>query len=285
MNNSNFIQRLGSRIAVLATTLVIVACSTAPLSSQTSDDRDQSSPYFRFWRGWKLEALSNEQFLNTMGTTFIPATPDTHAKNGLISYVVGFPSSDHNPKLPDEIALVGYESKAVYDLAKATPEGQQYSDLHWTVFDKSVSKSEVPISFHQRRPEVLESGKAYDMVGKVIDWQQGHTLLFMGNRKPQIEGVEFLKAMTAHVQNVANAFADMGLLGYMILTTEDYEIAFLNWESKAAAEKAFAHGAGKKVGDEAGRIMDFDMWEEAKTFNGVAKWKKAYQVKFERRSR
>lgn len=266
--------------------LTLLGCASQGSRSVVTEDAPSkitSVPYYRFWRGMKLDELKQDAYMEKMSKTFVPAAPKTHAKNGLVSYTVAFPKKNHSAVIPDEIALIAYESKEVYDRAKATPEGQAYSDLHWTVFKKDASRSEVPVVFSDVNPETLESGKAYDMINKPIDWQSGYTVAFIGERKKSVAREDFLEELTKHVLNARDSFKDHGFDGYLVLGTEDYEIAFIHWESKKAADAVFSRELGKNVADEAARLMDINIWADANEFAGKAEWEKGYNVTFKRR--
>ena len=89
--------------------------------------------------------------------------------------------SDLVKRVADEVALVAYESLEVYNTAKATPEGKIYSDLHWTAFDKERTKLGGSIKWSPGDSLVVD--QAYDAIGRNIDWQAGHSTLWIGVRK------------------------------------------------------------------------------------------------------
>lgn len=53
------------------------------------------------------------------------------------------------------------------------------------------------------------------------------------------------------------------MLGYIIIGNENYEIAYLNWESKLAHELASQSPDGIAVFADAKEIMDVFMYQEA----------------------
>ncbi len=101
-------------------------------------------PYFRFWSGYKLDALSRTEFLAGLDW-FLNQT--THISNcgGLQLYVVPFiDTSDLPPFVPDEIALLQYKSADLYHSFYSTPIGRYYQGLHAKFFNMSRSASLVP---------------------------------------------------------------------------------------------------------------------------------------------
>ncbi len=76
-----------------------------------------------------------------------------------------------NNDVPDELALVIYESEEKYRQIRATPEGERYSALHWDFFEKEISKSTVSVPFNGK----LTQGQAAELRPAFQDWQQGYT--------------------------------------------------------------------------------------------------------------
>lgn len=116
--------------------------------------------YFRFWQGEIKEDLNYQLFVKGLNEIFVPTTgrlAQTDAK--LKSYQPFLFSEESSRKfnLPTEIALVEYETEQDYLNFRATPEGQNYSLLHWDYFNQKNSKSKVAENFNYS----IESNKAY----------------------------------------------------------------------------------------------------------------------------
>ncbi|MBY0452328.1 MAG: hypothetical protein K2P92_04770, partial [Bdellovibrionaceae bacterium] len=58
-----------------------------------------------------------------------------------------------------------------------------------------------------------------------------------------------------------------GLKGYIIIANDQYEVAFMNWESAEARNTAFASPAGLHVRGESETYMNRLMFQEAQAFN------------------
>lgn len=254
-------------LVVLAFPLVAAAGGTAP-------------HFYRVFRGFRLPAVDRAGFPKILSEKFIPAAPETHAKNGLVGYVPALPPDGAPAGTPDEIAIVAYESEAVYNVARNTEEGKRYGDLHWEFFDRLKTKS------HGARPfgrELLEDGPV-DVIGCGIDWQAGCTLVFIGQRLASVPADGFLPALTNHVIRARDAFRPLGLDGYIVVSNKDQELAWLHWKSKEKMEAALATEEGKSVAADAATIMSTVFWGEAAPFSGTIGYGQAVNVHFERRT-
>lgn len=228
-------------------------------------------PYYRFYRGYKKADVSDQDFVRIMNERFVPAAAATHQKNGLVAYMPAMlpnVSVRLQDALPDEVAIVAYESKEVYDLAKATPEGQVYAEMHNELFTPT-SKSLVPLPMTSDTTELV-ADTAYDMINLPIDWQRGVTTFYFGVRKSHVSTEDFKAALYDHVHLVTEKMQRRGLNGYLVLVADDYEIAFMHWSSQEAMDAAFATADGALVGADAAKIMDTQMWKAAAPaiFNG-----------------
>ncbi len=238
-------------------------------------------PFYRVFRGVRLASVPGDVFTRVLGEKFIPAAPQTHAKNGLVGYVPALPPKGAPAGTPDEIAIVIYESEEVYNLARNTPEGKAYADLHWQFFDKERTKSGAARPFGRE----LAADSPADILGCGLDWQAGHTMVYIGQRRPSISRERFLLEITNHVARARDAFKPQGLDGYIVSATEDQEIAFQHWKRKEQMERALASEDGKAVAADAARIFENVMWAEAAPFAGAIDYGQAVNVRFERRPR
>jgi len=105
--------------------------------------------YTRFWRGFKRADISEASLVDDLNRKLFPATGElarTEAK--LLAYVpVTILKSSDVTVLPDEVALLSYQSEKSYKDYRATSVGKRYGDLHGEMFDMQASKSLVVESF------------------------------------------------------------------------------------------------------------------------------------------
>ena len=110
----------------------------------------------------------------------------------------------------------------------------------------------------------LEPAVTYSIVGEIPDLSEGHTTFFIGTRKAELDPLQYSKGMMHHVRQVSKTFVSMGLIGYFVTFTRDYEMAVMQWESQAAMEKAFATSEGQALVSEAQRLLEPLVWEPLK---------------------
>ena len=110
-------------------------------------------------------------------------------------------------------------------------------------------------------------------------------LFYFGIRKQGVSKTEFLKSLASHVRLVRSKMQPRGLDGYLVIATEDYEIAYMHWSSRARMDAANASADGPAIAADAGKIMDTQMWQTAamKEFNGDMKLGEMINYKFKRR--
>lgn len=98
------------------------------------------STEIRLWLGWRTAAYMTEaagwkRFTDHLAQTFVPATWEVMSDFGLRAYVPSIFSPSEPPYLPDEVALLVYESKAKYAESKSMVRGRGYSVMHAALFD------------------------------------------------------------------------------------------------------------------------------------------------------
>jgi len=185
----------------------------------------------------------------------------------------------------------------VYKTISSTPHGKAYQQKHGDIFttkgnpasvsseipgQSRGSRSLVPIDFESISPDDFRKEAAYDVLAKPIDWQTGHSVFFLGLRKPSLRPDFFWDALYKHIKNVKTSFIAMGLRGYVVLSAPNYEMAFMNWESKEAMEKALQSPQGKSLEKEAAGIATPVMWKDFRDFDGTVQPGECVNYKFSR---
>lgn len=225
-----------------------------------------TADYFRVWQGFMRADLTREQFLSNF-PPFMKETVDLYQGQALVNYIVVLPPSDRPNYIPDEFALVALTSKQNYERIRATPEGQKYLAHHWDFFDKSISKSADPlVNYELDRPTNLVHNRSYDMIGKSIDWALGYNTVFIGTRKTDLDGTQFLNHLKKHIELTKAVMTPKGLQGYILIANEQYEIAYLNWDSKESHDHAGQTQEGQDVFSDAKTFMDILMYTQAVPF-------------------
>src|SRR5438067_12498096 len=91
--------------------------------------------------------------------------------------------------MPDEIALVFYQTQEAYHEAKRCAGGRSYSELHQLLFDMPASASSFPGMF----TGVVQPDKAYHLFPKSVDWQIGSAGLYVASLRPMLKPAGHLK--------------------------------------------------------------------------------------------
>lgn len=225
----------------------------------------ETAAYFRVWQGFSKPTLSPDQFLNEL-PAFMKETVELYRERALNNYIVVIPPANKPAFIPDELALVALSSKENYDAIRKTPEGQAYSNRHWDVFNKDNSKSAAMINYKLQKPAGLVHNTAYDMLGNEINWARGYNVAFIGTKKQGLSSAEFLQHLQKHIELAKSVMEPQGLLGYIVIANDQYEVAYLNWTSKSAHDLAAQSSGGEAVFADAQKFMDVLMYQEALTF-------------------
>ena len=154
--------------------------------------------------------------------------------------------------------------------------------MHWEIFDKDKSKSGSAVSL-ESTGGTINTETPYDVLQKPTDWQCGYSTFFVGTKLDNVKSADFLPGLTKHVNLVRSTFEPVGLKGYIVVGNENMEIAFMNWSSKAAADRAMSSPAGKNVVNDAGKIMKPYQFTGAVNFKNDISAGKFVNVKFQKR--
>jgi hypothetical protein len=239
---------------------ISLATSISLASAAAATTPTHAAPYYRFWRGWKAPThqslpLTDERFERELDRTFVPATVDSGADQGLIAYLPALPftpAKAHGLRargidVADEIALVVYQSEAAYLALRETPAGKAYQDLHRDYFEFAQapapprSRSLVP------RPlpatgTALELEHAYDVLEADADWQapKASAVTVLHERKPGMTDEDYLRQVRDSALKLKAAAPQIGLASYVVLVAPASWIEYQLWTpgSKPQASRA-----------------------------------------------
>lgn len=157
-----------------------------------------------------------------MRNDFMSKTVTSAEHKGLIAYLPTLPPQ--HIALPDEIALVVYQTKAAYMKLLKDTDWQKYATLHWKYFDSKLSKSlkTEPLS------GAMKNEHAYDVLQSSANWQKGYAVCCISKK---------LKQPDAYVRAMKTNYSPRFLTSYLILTTQNYVIEYQLWASKNAYKK------------------------------------------------
>lgn len=94
-----------------------------------------SAGALRAWLGWRTAGSGWNGFVRNLRMVFVPATWLVMRRYGLQAYVPTVLRQDKPDHLPDEIALLRYESEAAYEGHKKAVAGRGYGLMHSAIFD------------------------------------------------------------------------------------------------------------------------------------------------------
>jgi len=182
----------------------------------------------RVFRGFRLASISHQDFLDRLGSVFMPATVQIQVYNGLTAYMPSVLPSDHHTAAPDEIALVFYERREAYDEAKLTVGGRVYSDIHGLVFDLERSLSGFPDKFEGT---VAVHGRYY-LFDEHVDWQRGAVCVYVGVRG----GVPVPSFLERVAERLTAMQRNRGPDGVIAATSSEYIVCWAHWPAEARPE-------------------------------------------------
>lgn len=145
----------------------------------------------RVFRGRKREDLKHDKFVDKLGRLFMPLTVQMQRIYGLTAYLPAVLPPSKPTGVPDEIALVFYQTQAAYHDAKQCVGGRAYSESHGLVFDMARSQSDFPTLF----ANVVDVNRPYYLFERSVDWQAGNTWLHVGTRPKSVKEKQFLEGV------------------------------------------------------------------------------------------
>lgn len=196
----------------------------------------------RVWRGFRQPGMKPEDFGEQLGSVFIPSAVQTQLPLGMTAYLPTVLPYHKPASLPDEIALVFYESKEVYGRTFRTTAGRAYGLLHGTIFAPTRGASPRSASgWPVLLEEEVETDKAYHLFKTATDWQNGPVRLFVGTREEDTETSEFTTAAGSLCKKIQSS-PPKDLDGAIVVVTEDYLIYWEHWSGDQAKDHASLGG-------------------------------------------
>jgi len=176
----------------------------------------------RVWRGIKAMGTSNAEFRDKIGHIFIPTAVQTQAPLGMTAYLPTVLPASKPKKVPDEIALVFYESQATYTRTSVTTSGRAYSLLHGALFSLAASKSGFPVKLGRN----LAADTPYFLFPNAADWSGGQCRLLVGTPRSNHPPAK-LRRSAYRVLKTLQRRRPKGLDGGIVVASNSY---FLYWE-------------------------------------------------------
>ncbi len=183
--------------------------------------------------------MPRDKFEKYLGEMFIPGWVQFTAPIGLTSYYPSLVPVDDCLNVPDETAIVFFESQSVYRNKNKTNGGRLSGyALHQVVFDMDkrdgpkVSKSDFPDPMGSK----IKLNKPYYLLDRPADWFMGFTDHYVGVYTDSHTQDEFLvllrKALSSLKENTP-----AGLSGLIFVVLSDTLLVWANWEDSDSKER------------------------------------------------
>ena len=184
----------------------------------------------RVWRGFRSKNITQKDFYDYLGRIFIPTVVQTQAPLGMTAYLPSVLPYNKPASIPDEIALVFYESKNTYSQTFKRVIGRAYALLHRPVFGPD-SVSEFPTLLKDK----FSPNCSYYLFKTKTDWYQGLCGVLVGTRiRPQTPK-DFHKAIFTKLKTL-QMHQQEGLDGVITVATDDYLIYWEHWNNSTNGE-------------------------------------------------
>jgi hypothetical protein len=145
----------------------------------------------RVWRGFRLPALSLEQFYKDLGTVFVPATVKMQIDAGLQSYTPTVPAglAGKPDSVPDETAILFWESQATYWNGFTRLAVRTYTLTHGGVYvtQNNQSRADFPVPFAGS----LNIDQPVYLFDQPADWMLGAVKHLVAARPAKIDPASF----------------------------------------------------------------------------------------------
>lgn len=103
----------------------------------------------------------------------------------------------------------------------------------------------------------------YDASIERLNWSEGYVTVFIGKRLSDFPKDQYLSRLTDHINDVRRVFGPLGLKGYFVYATEDYEIAYQNWKDRESMEQAIQSEEGVPIIEDVLSFMEMILFKEA----------------------
>ncbi len=198
------------------------------------------------WRGFKPSTLSYADFTGFLGTVFVPACVLLQPAIGLRAYLPALvPQSGKPAAVPDQTALMFWNTATAHDEAKAAIAERIYLNLHGDVYDMARSKlPEVPIALDPAATTLVPE-QPYFLVPQPADWMHGATRHLVAARPAALAAADFLIAAARWAKNFQLTAGEVD--GALLCCGNDYLVVWLHSGGNAAAAQIATTGLAAKV--------------------------------------
>ncbi len=144
----------------------------------------------RVWRGFRAPTMTQDDFFTRLNTVFVPATVEMQTRIGLDAYIPTVPAglSGKPDGVPDETAILFWESQQTYRDGFKTLAVRTYTLTHGAVYVPDVSRADFPLPF----AGTVAADQPYYLVDAPADWMKGTVTHLVGGRPASVPSAQFL---------------------------------------------------------------------------------------------
>jgi hypothetical protein len=198
---------------------------------------------------YRAIGLDRERFQKNLGRIFIPSWVQIMAPLGLTSYFPTAIPEDACPDVPDETAIVFFESQEVYNGRRDATGGRLAGyALHQVVFD--MSNKEPPRVSYTGWPvpmgDAVAPATSYHLFDDEADWFHGVTDHFVGVRPDALAQDAFLRAVHEGMSALRERRPE-GLEGLLFGATPDVLMVWAHWDSERPGREGLLANLKKKL--------------------------------------
>ena len=179
------------------------------------------------WRGYQTPEKTYQEFVEFLGSVFVPACTLLQPNAGLHAYLPSMPEHEGKPAhVPDQTALMFWTTPDAHAEGFKVVAVRTYTNLHSLVYGEG-SKSQFPVAFDGE----VKSEQPYYLIDKPADWMFGEVRHLVGGRKSDQSVEEFLKEVGEWVQAYQNNLPE-GVDGALLCVGDDYLVLWEHWDSE-----------------------------------------------------
>jgi len=174
------------------------------------------------WRGFRSPEKDPKGFAEFLGSVFVPACALLQPNAGLRAYLPSMPPHTDKPaQVPDQTALMFWETPETYHDAFRTVAVRAYTNLHGDVYGPGSSAA-----FPKALGKAIEAEQPYYLVERPADWMLGAVRHLIGARPEASSVAEFFAAIYAWADDLRSNLP-AGIDGGLLCAGENYVVAWL----------------------------------------------------------
>ena len=174
------------------------------------------------WRGVRAAGLDAPELRRALGEVLLPAAVQTQAPLGLAACLTAVLPDDRPAHVPDEVALLVYESREAWDRTSETTAGRIWPRLRGALFGPESQSG-----FAQKLDAALEPDRPYFLFADEADWLPGLTKVLVATA-PEGQTGEAFRAAVQEALAVLQGDRPPGLDGAIAMVSADGVLVY--WE-------------------------------------------------------